>query len=56
MGLQVADGRVWLRACGVESLARGLTVLTAFGEGRAELTLTDVAQATGLARATARRR
>jgi IclR family pca regulon transcriptional regulator len=39
----------------VESLARGLTVLTAFGEGRAELTLTDVATATGLARATARR-
>jgi IclR family pca regulon transcriptional regulator len=39
----------------VESLARGLTVLTAFGEGRAELTLTEVAQATGLARATARR-
>ena len=39
----------------VESLARGLTVLTAFGEGRAELTLTEVAEATGLARATARR-
>ncbi|MFF1548540.1 helix-turn-helix domain-containing protein [Streptomyces sp. NPDC058291] len=39
----------------VESLARGLTVLTAFGEGRAELTLAEVAQATGLARATARR-
>ncbi|MEV5882787.1 IclR family transcriptional regulator C-terminal domain-containing protein [Streptomyces sp. NPDC052020] len=39
----------------IESLARGLTVLTAFGEGRAELTLTEVAQATGLARATARR-
>ncbi|MER5429147.1 helix-turn-helix domain-containing protein [Streptomyces sp. NPDC002588] len=39
----------------VESLARGLTVLTAFGEGRSELTLTDVAKATGLARATARR-
>lgn len=39
----------------VESLARGLTVLTAFGEGRAELPLTDVAKATGLARATARR-
>jgi IclR family pca regulon transcriptional regulator len=39
----------------VESLARGLTVLTAFGEGRAELTLTEVAQATGLPRATARR-
>ncbi|MFE0671908.1 helix-turn-helix domain-containing protein [Streptomyces sp. NPDC058867] len=39
----------------VESLARGLTVLTAFGEGRDRLTLTEVAQATGLARATARR-
>ncbi|MFF4118846.1 IclR family transcriptional regulator domain-containing protein [Streptomyces sp. NPDC001714] len=39
----------------VESLARGLTVLTAFGEGRSALTLTDVARATGLARATARR-
>ena len=39
----------------VESLARGLTVLTSFGEGRAELTLTEVARATGLARATARR-
>lgn len=39
----------------VESLARGLTVLTAFGEGRASLTLTEVAKATGLARATARR-
>ncbi|MCX5202833.1 helix-turn-helix domain-containing protein [Streptomyces sp. NBC_00237] len=39
----------------VESLARGLTVLTAFGAGRPELTLTGVAQACGLARATARR-
>ncbi|MFC7310422.1 IclR family transcriptional regulator C-terminal domain-containing protein [Streptomyces monticola] len=39
----------------VESLARGLTVLTAFGEGRADLTLSAVAEATGLARATARR-
>ncbi|MFI8189770.1 IclR family transcriptional regulator C-terminal domain-containing protein [Streptomyces sp. NPDC085946] len=39
----------------VESLARGLTVLTAFGEDRPELTLTEVAKATGLARATARR-
>ncbi|MEV7289063.1 IclR family transcriptional regulator C-terminal domain-containing protein [Streptomyces sp. NPDC093252] len=39
----------------VESLARGLTVVTAFGEGRPELTLTAVAEATGLARATARR-
>ncbi|MGW2816446.1 IclR family transcriptional regulator domain-containing protein [Streptomyces sp. NPDC001415] len=39
----------------VESLARGLTVLTAFGAGRAELTLSAVAEATGLPRATARR-
>ncbi|WP_128978786.1 IclR family transcriptional regulator domain-containing protein [Streptomyces roseicoloratus] len=39
----------------VESLARGLTVLTAFGEGRPALPLTAVAEATGLARATARR-
>lgn len=39
----------------IESLARGLTVLTAFDEGRAELTLAEVAKATGLARATARR-
>ncbi|MEE4496022.1 IclR family transcriptional regulator domain-containing protein [Streptomyces sp. BE230] len=38
-----------------ESLARGLTVLATFGEGRDALTLTDVARATGLARATARR-
>ncbi|MFA7764558.1 IclR family transcriptional regulator C-terminal domain-containing protein [Streptomyces sp. NPDC048723] len=39
----------------VESLARGLTVITAFGEGTAELPLSTIAQATGLARATARR-
>ncbi|MFL4904789.1 IclR family transcriptional regulator C-terminal domain-containing protein [Streptomyces sp. MMS24-I2-30] len=39
----------------IESLARGLTVLTAFGEGRAALTLTEIAKATGLARATVRR-
>lgn len=39
----------------VESLARGLTVLTAFGAGREALSLTAVAEATGLARATARR-
>ncbi|MCX5388056.1 IclR family transcriptional regulator C-terminal domain-containing protein [Streptomyces sp. NBC_00083] len=39
----------------VESLARGLTVLTAFGAGRAALSLSAVAEATGLARATARR-
>ncbi|MEU1460148.1 IclR family transcriptional regulator C-terminal domain-containing protein [Streptomyces sp. NPDC005727] len=39
----------------IESLARGLSVLTAFGEGRSALPLTEVARATGLARATARR-
>ncbi|MFF3314957.1 IclR family transcriptional regulator C-terminal domain-containing protein [Streptomyces sp. NPDC003035] len=39
----------------IESLARGLTVLTAFGENRSALPLTAVAEATGLARATARR-
>ncbi|WBB61852.1 helix-turn-helix domain-containing protein [Streptomyces sp. WMMC500] len=39
----------------VESMARGLTVLTAFGAGREELTLAAVARSTGLARATARR-
>ncbi|MFV0135322.1 IclR family transcriptional regulator C-terminal domain-containing protein [Streptomyces sp. HMX87] len=39
----------------IESLARGLTVLTAFGEGCPAPTLTEVARATGLARATARR-
>ncbi|MDI3409187.1 IclR family transcriptional regulator domain-containing protein [Streptomyces cavernicola] len=39
----------------VESLARGLTVLTAFDEGRDALSLSAVAEATGLARATARR-
>ncbi|MDN3296607.1 IclR family transcriptional regulator C-terminal domain-containing protein [Streptomyces ficellus] len=39
----------------IESLARGLTVLTAFGEGRDALTLSAVAEATGLPRATARR-
>ncbi|MFJ1709494.1 IclR family transcriptional regulator C-terminal domain-containing protein [Kitasatospora sp. NPDC088346] len=39
----------------VESLARGLTVLTAFGQGRAQLPLTAVAETTALPRATARR-
>lgn len=39
----------------VTSLARGLTAVTAFGEGRAELTLSEVAEHTGLPRATARR-
>ncbi|MFE6775058.1 IclR family transcriptional regulator C-terminal domain-containing protein [Streptomyces sp. NPDC057702] len=39
----------------VESLARGLTVITAFDQGRDQLTLADIARATGLPRATARR-
>ncbi|MCO6009959.1 helix-turn-helix domain-containing protein [Actinoallomurus purpureus] len=39
----------------VESLARGLTVITAFERGGAEMSLAAVAEATGLARATARR-
>ncbi|MGW1320694.1 IclR family transcriptional regulator domain-containing protein [Streptomyces sp. NPDC002426] len=39
----------------VESLARGLTVVTAFGDGGAALTLSAVARATGLSRASARR-
>jgi IclR family pca regulon transcriptional regulator len=39
----------------VESLARGLSVLTAFGPGRSALRSADVARITGLPRATARR-
>lgn len=39
----------------VQSLARGLAVVKAFGPGRSRLTLSEVAQATGLARAVARR-
>ncbi|MYR43023.1 family 1 glycosylhydrolase [Streptomyces sp. SID5910] len=39
----------------VESLARGLTVLTAFDESRPSMSLTEIAKATGLARATVRR-
>lgn len=39
----------------VESLARGLGVLTAFDADRPQLPLTAIAQATGLPRATARR-
>jgi IclR family pca regulon transcriptional regulator len=39
----------------LESLARGLSVVTALGEPRAGLPLGAVAEATGLARATARR-
>jgi IclR family pca regulon transcriptional regulator len=39
----------------VQSLARGLGVITAFGPDTPELTLSDVARATGLTRAAARR-
>ncbi|MBM7442451.1 IclR family transcriptional regulator C-terminal domain-containing protein [Streptomyces sp. HB132] len=39
----------------VESLARGLTVITAFGDTGDALTLSAVARATGLSRASARR-
>jgi len=39
----------------VQSLERGLAVITAFGAGSAELTLSDVARSTGLTRAAARR-
>ena len=50
-----ADAKQEAGADFVESLARGLSVLTAFGAGRSSLTLSAVAQATGLPRATARR-
>ena len=39
----------------VQSLARGLAVIEAFGADRPELTLSEVAEATGLSRAAARR-
>lgn len=39
----------------VQSLARGLSVIKAFGANTSELTLSDVAKATGLTRAAARR-
>lgn len=39
----------------VQSLERGLSVIRAFGPDRRELTLSEVARATGLTRATARR-
>src|SRR3954471_13489453 len=39
----------------VQSLARGLAVIRAFGAGSPELTLSEVARATGLTRAAARR-
>lgn len=37
------------------SLARGLSVIRAFGDGRARLSITEVARTTGLSRAAARR-
>lgn len=39
----------------VQSLQRGLSVITAFGPDHAEMTLSDVARSTGLTRAAARR-
>lgn len=39
----------------VQSLERGLSVITAFGPDASELTLSDVARSTGLTRAAARR-
>ena len=39
----------------VTALARGLAVIRAFGEGRADLSIADVARCTGLSRAAARR-
>jgi IclR family pca regulon transcriptional regulator len=39
----------------VQSLARGLSVIRAFGRDRPTMTLTDIADVTGLTRATARR-
>lgn len=39
----------------VQSLARGLDVITAFGPDRPEMTLTEVAKVTGMTRAAARR-
>lgn len=39
----------------VQSLARGLSVIRAFGRDRPSMTLSDIAEATGLSRATARR-
>ncbi|TXC99848.1 IclR family transcriptional regulator C-terminal domain-containing protein [Streptomyces sp. ISID311] len=64
-GSEASPGSVhasWMRASKqelgsefVESMARGLITLTVFGAGRAELPLSAVAEATGLARATARR-
>jgi IclR family transcriptional regulator, pca regulon regulatory protein len=56
MPSQVADERAVPReAHYVQSLERGLSVITAFGPDTATLTLSDVARLTGLTRAAARR-
>lgn len=49
------EGRPTRRADFVQSLERGLAVIRAFGPERERLTLTEVAQETGLTRAAARR-
>lgn len=56
-GAEGDDGsrREGRRADFVQSLERGLSVIRAFGPDRSRLTLTEVAQATGLTRAAARR-
>jgi IclR family pca regulon transcriptional regulator len=58
----LASSATWTRASKqelgpefVESLARGLTLIAAFGNGPGEVTLSALAKATGLPRATARR-
>jgi IclR family pca regulon transcriptional regulator len=52
---QPAIGRAARGSDFVQSLERGLAVIRAFDETRPELTLSDVARATGLTRAAARR-
>ncbi|HET7356830.1 MAG TPA: IclR family transcriptional regulator C-terminal domain-containing protein [Nocardioidaceae bacterium] len=56
MGTQLATDEARRRdGYFVQSLERGLSVITAFGPERPELTLSEVARATGLTRAAARR-
>jgi IclR family transcriptional regulator, pca regulon regulatory protein len=54
-GTADADGRPPARSDFVQSLDRGLAVIRAFGPDRERLSLSDVAKATGLTRAAARR-
>src|SRR5438309_7370643 len=49
------DGRQSARSDFVQSLDRGLAVIRAFGPDRERLSLSEVARATGLTRAAARR-